>query len=51
LALARSHPVGLIMVVAEHYAEAIVRRLIHRAAIPAWIIGEVVPGAKQVVWD
>jgi phosphoribosylformylglycinamidine cyclo-ligase len=43
--------IGLVLVVAEHYAEAMVRRLIGRAKVPAWIIGEVVPGEKQVAWD
>ena len=36
--------IGLVLVVAEYYADAIVRHLNHEAQIPAWIIGEVVAG-------
>jgi phosphoribosylformylglycinamidine cyclo-ligase len=43
--------IGLILVVAEHFAEAIVRRLIRRAKVPAWVIGEVVAGERTVLWD
>jgi phosphoribosylformylglycinamidine cyclo-ligase len=44
--------IGLIVVVAEHFAEAIVRRLGHRRVnVPAWIIGDVVPGEKCVTWS
>ena len=43
--------IGLVIVVAEYYAEAIVRQLSHRLGIPAWIIGEVIPGAKVVSWQ
>jgi phosphoribosylformylglycinamidine cyclo-ligase len=43
--------IGLVLVVAEHFADAIVRRLIHRAKVPAWLIGEVVAGERKVVWD
>ncbi len=43
--------IGLVVVVAEHFADAIVRRLrSRRLSIPAWIIGEVIPGDKNVVW-
>ncbi|MFI5460318.1 MAG: phosphoribosylformylglycinamidine cyclo-ligase [Isosphaerales bacterium] len=42
--------IGMVLVVAEFNAEAIVRRLCHRARIPAWIIGEVVPGERKVTW-
>ncbi len=43
--------IGLILIVAEYYAEAIVRQVSHSAGIPAWVIGEVVPGDRNVVWD
>ena len=44
--------IGLVVVVAEHFADAIVRRLnSRRVNVPAWIIGEVVPGEKGVVWS
>ena len=42
--------IGLVVVVAETFADAIVRRL-NRRKIPAWIIGEVIPGEQNVVWD
>ena len=43
--------IGLILVVAEYYAESIVRHLNLKARTPAWIIGEVVPGgARTVTW-
>ncbi len=40
--------IGLVIVVAEYFAEAIVRRLSHRLGVPSWIIGEVVAGEKTV---
>ena len=43
--------IGLVVVVAEYYADAIVRHLNHKAGIPAWIIGEVVPGERTVTYD
>jgi phosphoribosylformylglycinamidine cyclo-ligase len=43
--------IGLVVIVAETFAEAIVRRLASRRVdIPAWIIGEVVPGERNVTW-
>jgi phosphoribosylformylglycinamidine cyclo-ligase len=43
--------IGLIVVVAEHFADAIVRRLnSRRVSVPAWVIGEVIKGEKGVVW-
>jgi phosphoribosylformylglycinamidine cyclo-ligase len=42
--------IGLVIVVAEYYAEAIVRQLSHRLGIPSWIIGEVARGPKDVSW-
>jgi phosphoribosylformylglycinamidine cyclo-ligase len=43
--------IGLILVVAEYYAEAIVRHLTQQAQTPAWMIGEVVPGDRTVLWE
>jgi phosphoribosylformylglycinamidine cyclo-ligase len=40
--------IGLILVVAEYYAEAIVRTLTRKAGVPAWIIGQVEEGTKGV---
>jgi phosphoribosylformylglycinamidine cyclo-ligase len=42
--------IGLVMIVAEYYAESIARHLNHKAKVPAWIIGEVVAGNREVVW-
>jgi phosphoribosylformylglycinamidine cyclo-ligase len=43
--------IGLVIVVAEYFAESIVRQLSHRLGIPAWLIGEVIPGEKIVSWQ
>ncbi len=43
--------IGLVIVVAEHFAGAIVARLNRRLGVPSWIIGEVVMGEKNVSWD
>jgi phosphoribosylformylglycinamidine cyclo-ligase len=43
--------IGLILVVAEFYADAIVRHFNLKARTPAWIIGEVVPGERTVIFD
>jgi len=43
--------IGLVMVVAEHFADSIVRHLNHKVRVPAWIIGEVVAGEKTVTYD
>ena len=43
--------IGLVMVVAEYYADSIVRHLTHKVGVPTWIIGEVVAGEKNVTWD
>lgn len=42
--------IGLVLVVSEYYAEAIVRYLKSEAGVPAWVIGEVVPGGREVTW-
>ncbi len=43
--------IGLVMIVAEYFAESIVRHLKHKAKVPAWIIGEVIEGNRDVVWE
>ena len=43
--------IGLVLVVAEYYAEAITRYLRAEVDLPAWVIGEVVEGDKTVTWD
>ena len=40
--------IGLVLVVAEYFADAIVRHLTHQVKVPAWIIGEVVPGNEVI---
>ncbi|MGO9600471.1 MAG: hypothetical protein ACLP7Q_20995 [Isosphaeraceae bacterium] len=42
--------VGLVMIVAEYYAESIVRHLKYKVKVPTWIIGEVIEGNQEVVW-
>ena len=43
--------IGMVVIVAEHFADAIVRRLTSRRAnVPAWVIGEVVSGDRTVTW-
>lgn len=43
--------IGMVLVVAEYYAEAIARYLRSEVKQPAWVIGEVVEGEKGVTWD
>jgi phosphoribosylformylglycinamidine cyclo-ligase len=43
--------IGLVLIVAEYYADAIVRSLRTEARIPSWVIGEVVSGDRNVVWS
>jgi phosphoribosylformylglycinamidine cyclo-ligase len=43
--------IGLVLIVAEYFADAIVRHLTHQVKVPAWIIGDVVPGERKVEWD
>jgi phosphoribosylformylglycinamidine cyclo-ligase len=43
--------IGLIMIVSEFFADSIVRHLSHKMRTPAWVIGEIVAGDRQVVWD
>jgi phosphoribosylformylglycinamidine cyclo-ligase len=42
--------IGLVMIVAEYYADSIARTIRQESKIPAWVIGEVVPGEKTVEW-
>ncbi len=42
--------IGLVLIVADYYAVSIVRHLNQSARMPAWIIGEVVSGDREVVW-
>jgi phosphoribosylformylglycinamidine cyclo-ligase len=43
--------IGLVVVVAEHFADAIVRRLTsRREKFDAWIIGDIIPGDRSVTW-
>jgi len=43
--------IGLVMVVAEYFADSIVRHLVQEAGVPAWIIGEIDRGPTSVVWE
>ena len=43
--------IGLVMIVSTHFAESIVRRLNEKAKVPSWIIGEVIEGNREVVWE
>ncbi len=40
--------IGLVLIVAEYYADSIVRTLSKEAGVPAWVIGRVVEGEKAV---
>ncbi len=40
--------IGMVVIVAEYYADSIVRTLRKEAEVAAWVIGEVVPGDKSV---
>jgi phosphoribosylformylglycinamidine cyclo-ligase len=42
--------IGLVLIVADYYAEAIARYITNEVKIPAWIIGEVIEGERNVVW-
>ncbi len=43
--------IGMVLVVAPYYAEAITRYLRDEIDLPAWVIGEVVPGDRGVTWE
>jgi phosphoribosylformylglycinamidine cyclo-ligase len=40
--------IGMVLIVAEYYADSIVRTLSKDANTPAWVIGRVVEGAGDV---
>ncbi len=40
--------IGLILIVSPYYAEPIVRYLHEKAGVPAWMIGDVISGARAV---
>jgi phosphoribosylformylglycinamidine cyclo-ligase len=42
--------IGLVLIVAEYFAESICRHLNQKAKVPAWIIGEVMSGNQEVIW-
>jgi len=42
--------IGMVVIVAEYYADSIVRHINQEAKVPAWIIGDVVPGDRRVDW-
>jgi phosphoribosylformylglycinamidine cyclo-ligase len=43
--------IGLILVVADFNADAIARYITREVKIPAWVIGEVISGQRNVVWE
>ena len=43
--------IGLVMIVADYYAEAMARYLRKEGNTPAWVIGEVVEGDRTVEWE
>ncbi|MDR3639400.1 MAG: phosphoribosylformylglycinamidine cyclo-ligase [Isosphaeraceae bacterium] len=42
--------IGLVMIVADYYADAITRYISQEVKVPAWVIGEVVEGEPGVTW-
>ena len=42
--------IGMTLIVADYYAEAITRYLRNEVNLPAWIIGEVTEGDRTVTW-
>jgi phosphoribosylformylglycinamidine cyclo-ligase len=43
--------IGLVLIVAEYHAEAITRYLNNQGKVAAWVIGEVIDGERNVVWE
>ena len=43
--------IGLVLVVSEFFADAIARYLRKEGKVPAWVIGEVIVGNREVVWE
>lgn len=42
--------IGFVLIVAEYYADAMIRYVAEEAGVPAWVIGEVVQGDRDVSW-
>lgn len=42
--------IGLVLIVADFYADAIARSLTKELNLPSWVIGDVVAGDRNVVW-
>jgi phosphoribosylformylglycinamidine cyclo-ligase len=42
--------IGLVLIVADYYADAMTRYISQEVKVPAWIIGEVVSGERGVTW-
>ncbi|MEO6810668.1 MAG: phosphoribosylformylglycinamidine cyclo-ligase [Isosphaeraceae bacterium] len=42
--------IGLTLIVADYYAEAVARYLREEIELPAWVIGEVTTGNRDVTW-
>ena len=42
--------IGMVLIVAPYYADAIVRTLNREAGVPSWAIGVVQSGEKGVIW-
>jgi phosphoribosylformylglycinamidine cyclo-ligase len=42
--------IGLVLIVADYYADSIARSITEEVKIPSWIIGEVVEGDRNVLW-
>lgn len=43
--------IGLVLVVSDFFADAIARYLRKEEKVPAWVIGEVIAGNREVVWE
>ena len=42
--------IGLVLIVADYFADAVAHYLRREAKLPAWVIGEVVAGDRTVLW-
>ena len=43
--------IGLVLIVADHFADAITRHIRKGSKVPAWVIGDVVNGEPGVRWE
>jgi phosphoribosylformylglycinamidine cyclo-ligase len=43
--------IGLVLIVAEYFADAITRYLTDQGKVRSWVIGEVIAGDRNVVWE